>query len=129
MLILSATDENDSTVFKREYVGNLNNREIYADKIYSDIPFYKETQECKKTLAIYSCKSYQRRIPEVTKREKAARDLFSTTVSKVRQPIEALFNWLNRKNRYSKSDEGQIYIWTSSTYHGKDCHRIDYSNF
>ena len=70
MLILSATDENDSTVFKREYVGNLNNREIYADKIYSDIP-----------------------------------------------------------NRYSKSDEGQIYIWTSSTYHGKDCHRIDYSNF
>ena len=97
MLILSATDENDSTVFKREYVGNLNNREIYADKIYSDIPFYKETQECKKTLAIYSCKSYQRRIPEVTKREKAARDLFSTTVSKVRQPIEALFNWLNEK--------------------------------
>ena len=62
MLILSAADENDSTVFKRECVGNLNNREIYADKIYSDIPFYKETQECKKNLAIYSCKSYQRRI-------------------------------------------------------------------
>lgn len=50
-----------------------------------------------KTFVIYSCKSYQRRIPEVTKREKAARDLFSTTVSKVRQPIEALFNWLNEK--------------------------------
>ena len=32
-----------------------------------------------------------------TKREIAARDLFSTTVSKVRQPIEALFNWLNEK--------------------------------
>ena len=47
MLILSAADENDSTVFKRECVGNLNNREIYADKIYSDIPFYKETEECK----------------------------------------------------------------------------------
>lgn len=42
MLILSATDENDSTIFKRECVGNLNNREIHADKIYPDIPFYKE---------------------------------------------------------------------------------------
>ena len=39
MLILSTADENDSTVFKRECVGNLNNREIYANKIYSDIPF------------------------------------------------------------------------------------------
>ena len=26
----------------------MNNREIYADKIYSDIYSYKETQECKK---------------------------------------------------------------------------------
>jgi len=43
MLMLSTADENDSTVFKREYVGNLSNREIYADKIYSDIPSYKET--------------------------------------------------------------------------------------
>ncbi len=47
MLILSAVGENVSTVFKRECVGSLNNGEIYADKIYSDIPFHKETQECK----------------------------------------------------------------------------------
>lgn len=57
MLILSSADENDSTVFKRQCVGNLNNREIYADKIHS---FYKKTQECKKTQAIYSYKSYQK---------------------------------------------------------------------
>ncbi len=48
MLILSATDENDSTVFKRECPGNLNNREIYADKIYSDIPFYKKDARIQK---------------------------------------------------------------------------------
>lgn len=47
MLLLSAADENDFTVFKRGCVGNLNNREIHADKIYSDVPFYKEMQECK----------------------------------------------------------------------------------
>ena len=28
-------------------MGSLNNREIYADKIYSDILFYNETQESK----------------------------------------------------------------------------------
>lgn len=88
MLILSATDENDSTVFKREYVGNLNNREIYADKIYSDIPFYKETQECKKTLAIYSCKSYQRRIPEVTKRRKLQETCFQLQSLKSDSPLK-----------------------------------------
>lgn len=68
-------------------------------RIYHSI---KRRKNAKKTLAIYSCKSYQRRIPEVTKREKAARDLFSTTVSKVRQPIEALFNWLNEKQIFKE---------------------------
>ena len=129
MLILSAADENDSTVFKRKCVGNLNNREIYADKIYSDISFYKETQECKKNELFTPVKAIKGESTEITKRKKAARNLFSTAVSKVRQPTESLFNWLNEKNKYSKSDESQIYIWTSSTYDGKNCHRIDYSNF
>ena len=97
MLILSAADENDSTVFKRECVGNLNNREIYADKIYSDIPFYKETKESQKLELFTPVKAIKGESPEITKREKAARDLFSTAVSKVRQPIESLFNWLNEK--------------------------------
>jgi hypothetical protein len=56
MFMLSAADENDSTVFKRECVGNLNNRETYADKIYSDILFYKETQECRELTLFISVK-------------------------------------------------------------------------
>ena len=90
MLILSAADENDSTVlYSKEYgVGNKNNREIYADKIYSDILFYKETQECKKLSLFTPVKAIKGESPEITKREKVARDLFSTAVSKVRQPIE-----------------------------------------
>ena len=102
-LILSAADENDSTVFKREYVGNLNNREIYADKIYSDIPFYKETKESQKLELFTPVKAIKGESPEITKREKAARDLFSTAVSKVRQPIESLFNWLNEKTNIQRA--------------------------
>ena len=41
--------------------------------------------------------------PEVIKqREKAARDLFSQAVSKVRQPIESFFNWLNEKQKFKE---------------------------
>lgn len=103
MLILAATDENDSAVFKRECVGNLNNREIYADKIYSDIPFYKETKESKKLKLFTPVKAIKGESPEITKREKAARDLFSTAVSKVRQPTESLFNWLNEKTNIQRA--------------------------
>jgi len=102
-LILSAADENDPTVFKRKCVGNLNNREIYADKIYSDIPFHKEMPECKKLELFTPVKAIKRESPKITKREKVARDLSSTAVSKVRQPIESLFNRLNEKTNIQRA--------------------------
>ena len=33
----------------------------------------------------------------IVQRDKAANDLYSTAVSKIRQPIETLFNWLIEK--------------------------------
>ena len=103
MLILSTADENDSTVFKRECVGNLNDREVYADKIYSDIPFYKETEDGKKLSLMTPVKAIKGENPQITQREKAARDLFSTAVSRVRQPIESFFNWLNEKTTIQRA--------------------------
>ena len=45
-------------------------------------------------------------MPEVIKqRIKAANDLFSTAVSKVRQPIEAIFNWLIEKADIQKTSK------------------------
>ena len=41
-----------------------------------------------KTFVITPVKAIKGESPEITKREKVARDLFSTAVSKVRQPIE-----------------------------------------
>jgi hypothetical protein len=40
---------------------------------------------------------------EIKQREKAFNDLFSTAVSKVRQPIEAFFNWLNEKTKIQRA--------------------------
>ena len=44
--------------------------------------------------------------PEILqKRDKAANDLFSKAVSTVRQPIEALFNWLIEKTDIQRASK------------------------
>lgn len=80
MLILSAVDENDATVvFKRE--GNPNNREIYADKIYSDIPFYKETQNAKRLSLFTPIKAIKEESPEILKKgESHKRLIFNSSL-------------------------------------------------
>ena len=45
-------------------------------------------------------------MPDVTKqRIRAANDLFSTAVSKVRQPVEAIFNWLIEKTDIQRASK------------------------
>lgn len=39
------------------------------------------------------------------RRNKDARDLYSQTVSKVRQPIESFFNWLNEKTEIQRASK------------------------
>lgn len=41
--------------------------------------------------------------PIIAQREKAGRELFFTAVSKVRQPIESLFNLLNEKTNIQRA--------------------------
>ncbi len=38
----------------------------------------------------------------IKQRDKAFNDLFSSAVSKIRQPIEAFFNWLNEKTNIQR---------------------------
>lgn len=40
---------------------------------------------------------------ETKQRDRAFNDLFSCAVSKVRQPIESFFNWLNEKTRIQRA--------------------------
>jgi hypothetical protein len=41
----------------------------------------------------------------IKQRIKAADDLFSTAVSRVRQPVEAIFNWLIEKSDIQKASK------------------------
>lgn len=102
--ILTLTDaaENDLTVFKRECLPYLNGKTILGDKIYSDFSFFNDTCPTK-MLTPYKKKKGEAEV--ISHREKASRDLFSTTVSKIRQSIESFFNWLNEKTEIQRASK------------------------
>ena len=103
MIILSSAEEKDLTVLKREAADSLINRYIFADKIYSDFSFWGNKQQEQGVTMMTPVKAIKGEEPIITQREKAGRDLFSTAVSKVRQPIESFFNWLNEKTNIQRA--------------------------
>ena len=103
MILLSSAEENDLTVLKREAADSLINRNIFADKIYSDFSYWGNKQQEQGTTMLTPVKAIKGEEPVITQREKAGRELFSTAVSKVRQPIEAFFNWLNEKTNIQRA--------------------------
>lgn len=103
MLILSSAEENDLTVLKREAAESMRNREIFADKIYSDFPYWKQKCEQQALSMFTPVKAIKGELEVIIQREKAARDLFSSAVSKIRQPIESFFNWLNERTNIQRA--------------------------
>lgn len=103
MILLSSAEENDLTVLKREAAESLMDRDIFADKICSDFSFWTNKQAEQAVTMLTPVKAIKAEAPVITQREKAGRDLFSTAVSKVRQPIESFFNWLNEKTNIQRA--------------------------
>ena len=101
---LGPASVNDLTVFKQAWSG-LDNRTFWGDKIY----FVKELNEYmlkQQNSEILTPVKGVKGMPDVTKqRIKAANDLFSTAVSKVRQPVEAIFNWLIEKTDIQRASK------------------------
>ena len=113
MLSISAASENDSTVFKRDFVDYLTNKTVFADKIYQDVPFYQDKWRTQRLEVLTPCKAVKGEPLVLKQRFKAFRDLYSSAVSTVRQPIESFFNWLNEKTsiqraNYVRSTKGLI---------------------
>lgn len=95
-ILFTPASVNDVTVFKQAWSG-IENRTFWGDKIYfvNDLNEYMlKHQNSEMLTPVKAVKG----VPEVIKqRIKAANDLFSTAVSRVRQPVEAIFNWLIEK--------------------------------
>lgn len=102
IIALTDASENDLTVFKRECMPYLQGKTIFGDKIYNDLSYFND--DCTTTM-LTPFKQVKGEAEVIRQREKAARDLFSTAVSNVRQPIEAFFNWLNEKTEIQRASK------------------------
>ena len=103
-ILFTPASVNDVTVFKEAWSG-IGDRTFWGDKIYfvNQLNEYMLEHQGSEMLApVKAVKG----MPEVIKqRMKAANDLFSTAVSKVRQPIEAIFNWLIEKTDIQRASK------------------------
>ena len=95
---------NDLTVFKEAWPEKTN-RNFFGDKIYHNIDFFSELELKKNSVMITPIKAIKAQCQELKNRDKASNDLFSTTVSKIRQPIESLFNWLINKTDIQRASK------------------------
>ena len=95
---------NDLTVFK-EVWADKENRCFFGDKIYINHDFFSQLEKEKNSIMMTPVKSVKGESQENKNRDKAANDLFSKAVSKIRQPIESLFNWLIQKTDIQKASK------------------------
>jgi Transposase DDE domain len=91
---ITKASENDLIAVK-PILHKLVNKSIFADKAYSDIPLNIQLMKEQNTYIYTPVKLVKGESEQIRQFKKAADDLFSTAVSTVRQPIEALFNWIN----------------------------------
>lgn len=91
---ITAASENDLSAL-RPILPQLAGKAIFADKAYTDSTLNKQLIETQNTHIFTPVKLVKGESEAIRQFKKAADDLFSTAVSTVRQPIEALFNWIN----------------------------------
>lgn len=96
-IVISKASENDLTVYKDNW-SKFENRTLFGDKIYQNEEFFKAVKENYNSEMLTPVK-YGKGVADCIKKiNKAADDLYSRAVSRVRQPIEGLFNWLIQKS-------------------------------
>ena len=88
---LSPASANDNTVFKEQIAPLFSHLRIFADRIYDDHPSSKQLQEYHHCTLLAG---QRRRTGQANLH--ADQKLFSTLVSRSRQPIESFFNWLEQ---------------------------------
>lgn len=106
-IALSPASENDLKVFQRDCVPDLYlfNKNIFADKIYRNKACWDKEQEDKNNVLYAPIKSVKGATEEDMQRDRAANDLYFQAVSSVREPIEALFGWMNEKTSIQRTSE------------------------
>ena len=103
-LILTPASVNDLNLFKEAWAG-INNRQFFGDKIYCNKDFFLNLKEENNSEMSTPVKGIKGQTEWEKQFDKAANDLFSKAVSRVRQPIEAFFNWLIEETDFQKASK------------------------
>lgn len=91
-LMLSAASENDNTFFKEQMAPKFSNLRVYGDRIYHDQAGMAELKQLY-NIQVMPCQKRKKGQEHL----KADQKYFSTLVSRIRQPVESFFNWINEK--------------------------------
>jgi hypothetical protein len=103
-VVLTEASENDLNVFKQNWSG-ISNRHFFGDKIYHDPSYFNQLLEERKSVMYTPVKGVKGQPEAIKYLDKAAADLYSTAVSRVRQPIESFFNWLEEKTGIQRASK------------------------
>lgn len=103
-LLITPASENDLNVFRNAW-SNIENRTFYGDKIYHDHDFFQHLSFTKNSIMMTPVKRVKNQSEWEKHHDRAANDLFSRAVSKVRQPIEGFFNWLIEKTDFQRASK------------------------
>ena len=104
VLHLTPASEHDLSAV-RQTLPWLENRKIFADKAYIDQAFNEKLEQNANACILTPVKLVKGQSEWERQFNKATDDLFSTAVSKVRQPIEAFFNWLIEKTDIQRASK------------------------
>jgi hypothetical protein len=102
--VVTQASENDLNVFKQNWA-QIEGRTFWGDKIYHDVPYFDELAKTKKSIMYIPVKGIKGVPDVINQRDRAANDLYSRAVSKIRQPIESLFNWLIQKTEIQRASK------------------------
>ena len=103
-IIFTPASVNDFTLFKEAW-SEKENRIFFGDKIYNSLGFFTNMKDDFSSEMLTPVKA-TKGMPDVLRKfDRAANDLYSRAVSRIRQPIEALFSWLIEKSDIQKASK------------------------
>ncbi len=103
-ILFTPASVNDVNVFKEAWSG-IENRTFFGDKIYFINELNQNMLKHQNSQTLAPIKGVKGMPDIIKQRIKAADDLFSTAVSRIRQPVEAIFNWLIEKTDIQKASK------------------------
>ena len=103
-LLITPASVNDLSVFKQAW-SNIADRCFFGDKIYFNKEFFVELEKEKNSAMLTPVRAVKGQTEAEKQWDRAADNLFSRAVSKVRQPIEGFFNWLIEKTDFQRASK------------------------